>query len=316
MAVYTKASDQEIASLVAGYGIGDFVEARPIAEGVENSNFLLSTARSRFILTIYEKRVSRDDLPYFLELMEFMSGSGIPCPLPVHDKSGAVLQTLCGKPASIVTFLEGKPISSPSAAHMESLGDTLGRFHLAGMRFGMKRRNDLSISGWKTLAEKISPGADSIEACLSETIKSELYFLAANWPAFLPSGTIHADLFPDNVFFDGTRVSGIIDFYFACTDLLAYELAICINAWCFNGGKLDSEKLRAFLSAYDKIRPVTAEEKAAMPVLLRGAALRFLLTRAHDLLNHNEEALVTPKNPEEYLSKLRYHQLGENPCSM
>ena len=309
MAVYTEVSDEELEAFVAQYPLGGVLSCKGIAEGVENSNYLLVTGAGPFILTLYEKRVRRDDLPFFLGLMEHLAAKGLACPLPVHGRDGVALRELCGRPAVIVTFLEGMWPRRILPRHCAALGEALARLHVAGADFAMARPNTLSLAGWHTLFARCRERADAVQPGLAETLGTELAALETAWPADLPGGVIHADLFPDNVFFRGEALSGLIDFYFACTDFLAYDLAICLNAWCFESdGAFNATKARLLFSGYQRVRPLTAPEFEAMPWLARGAAVRFLLTRTYDWLNRTEGALVTPKNPLEYLGKLRFHQ--------
>ncbi|MDX6807326.1 homoserine kinase [Terrihabitans rhizophilus] len=309
MAVYTSVPEDDLAHFLAGYDIGQALACKGIAEGVENSNFLLRTETGPFILTLYEKRVDRGDLPFFLGLMEHCARNGIRCPLPVRDRTGEALGMLCGRPAAIVTFLDGMSGSRLDAEHCAEAGEALARLHVAARDFPVPRPNALSFSGWDSLAAQAGTRADSVEAGLSALISTTLDDLRGTWPDSLPRGVIHADLFPDNVLFLSGRTPGIIDFYFACTDMLAYDLAICINAWCFDAEhRYDAERGQALISAYDRARPLEADEIAALPVLCRGAALRFLLTRLVDWLSVPEGALVQPKDPREYSRKLEFHR--------
>ena len=309
MAVYTDVSDEELEAFIASYAIGELTSFKGIAEGVENSNYLVHTEAGRYILTLYEKRVAPQDLPYFLGLMEHLADRGINCPLPVRDRQGEALKRLAGRPAALITFLEGLWVRKPGIEHCAGLGQALARFHLAGSDFPMHRGNSLSLPGWKTLFASIRDKADGIIPGLKREIEAELAELDAQWPDDLPQGVIHADLFPDNVFFLGDRLSGLIDFYFACNDMLAYDVAICLNAWCFEpDGSFNITKARAVLENYEKARKLTPEELAKLPMLARGAALRFLLTRSYDRLNTDAGALVKQKDPNEYLRKLRFHR--------
>lgn len=309
MAVYTQISDDELIAFLATYDIGDLVSYAGIAEGVENSNFLLRTTTGTFILTLYEKRVDANDLPFFIGLMDHLARHGLSCPTPVVDRDGVALRALAGRPAAIVTFLDGVWPRRITPPHCRELGGALADFHLAGADFTMQRPNNLSLSGWGPLLTASGLAADQVYHGLYNLLSDELRHLARHWPADLPVGVIHADLFQDNVFFLGDKISGVIDFYFACTDFLAYDLAICLNAWCFESdGSLNVTKSRALINAYQKRRPLTPAERAALPVLARGAALRFLLTRLYDWLNHPEGAFVKPKDPLEYLARLRVHQ--------
>ena len=309
MAVYTEISDEEFGAFMAGYDLGEVLSVKGIAEGVENSNFLLSTTGGQFILTIYERRVDPADLPFFLGLMEHLAGRGITCPLPVHNRKGETLGRLAGKPAALVTFLPGVWVRRPRAEHCARVGEALARLHLAGDGFPLHRRNALSVSGWRPLFEACDGRADSVQPGLAAEVEREIDYLEAHWPKELPAGVIHADLFPDNVFFLGERLSGLIDFYFACNDMLAYDVAVCINAWCFESDvSLNVTKARALLAHYMNVRAFTPEEIAALPILARGAALRFLLTRLYDWLTVPAGALVVPKDPVEYYKKLRFHR--------
>ena len=309
MAVYTEVSDEELHSFVADYDLGAVISCKGIAEGVENSNFLLQTDRGSFILTLYEKRVAPQDLPFFLQLMEHLAAAGIPCPVPLHGRDGRALRTLCSRPAAIITFLQGLWPRRVVPEHCIELGSGLARMHVAGAGFPLERRNDLSLAGWQRLVAETADRADEVQAGLADELRREVDALGREWPTGLPSGVIHADLFPDNVFFIDGRLSGIIDFYFACTDFLAYDIAVCLNAWCFErDNSFNVTKARLMLSAYRKVRPIEPEELRALPLLARGSALRFLLTRLYDWLNHPAGALVTRKDPLEYLSKLRFHR--------
>jgi homoserine kinase type II len=309
MAVYTDVAVEELAAFLGAYDLGDLLAYKGIAEGVENSNFLLHTSRGYYILTLYEKRVAANDLPFFLGLMEHLAARGLTCPQPVKNRAGETLGRLAGRPAAIVTFLDGMWIRRPSATHSAGLGRALAELHIAGADFAMIRANALSVAGWRTLYENAEARADGVQAGLRAAIAAELDVLATSWPRDLPQGVIHADLFPDNVFFLGDRLSGLIDFYFACTDTLAYDVAICLNAWCFEPDhSYNVTKGRAMLQAYAAKRALSAAERAALPLLARGAAMRFLLTRLVDWLNVPPGALVKPKDPLEYYRKLRFHQ--------
>lgn len=308
MAVYTEIGKADLEKFVAQYDIGDVISIKGIAEGVENSNFLLQTKFNHYILTIYEKRVKIEDLPFFLGLMDHLSKKGIPCPTPIRGRDGKSLRYFTGKPASIVTFLNGKWPKNPSPIHCASLGEHLARLHLAGLDFSLSRPNDLSVSGWKSLVKTTAERADEVLPGLAEEIETQFKDLNQLLPIDLPQGIIHADLFPDNVFFSKNKVSGLIDFYFACNDCLSYDLAVCLNAWCFEANKkINVTKAQQLLSAYNRIRRLEARELEVMPLLARGAAFRFLLTRLYDWLNQVEGALVEPKDPLEYLQKLRFH---------
>lgn len=309
MAVYTDVAAEDLADFLKGYDIGELLSYKGIAEGVENSNYLLHTGKGAYILTLYEKRVAADDLPYFLSLMTHLAARGVHCPQPEKNRRGEVYSQLAGRPAAIINFLEGMWPRKPNTAHCAGVGDALARMHLAGRDFPLVRNNPLSVAGWRTLFEAAAPRADSVQAGLRDFLSRELDHLAERWPADLPVGVIHADLFPDNVFFLGDKVSGLIDFPFACNDILAYDVAICLNAWCFEADlSFNVTKARALLGAYNRERPLSVAEQKALPLLARGAALRFLLTRLVDVLNVPAGALVKPKDPLEYVRKLRFQQ--------
>ncbi|MFM7084302.1 MAG: homoserine kinase [Hyphomicrobium sp.] len=308
MAVYTKVNDEDLSVLIKLYDIGSLLAYKGIAEGVENTNYLLQTTSGRFILTLYEKRVAFEDLPFFLQLIEHLSKNGIPCPIPVHSLNGSILQDISGRKAAIFSFLDGFSISNPKIDHCRQVGQALAELHLAANNFKLSRRNSLGQGTWRSFFNKFRARSDLISEGLSTLIDLELNYLDIEWPLQLPQGIIHADLFPDNVFFQNDRLSGLIDFYFACNDMLAYDLAICINAWCFRSDfSFDPHKSSALLDAYNDIRPMSENEKNAFPILARGAALRFLLTRAYDWLNRPSNALVSPHNPLDYLHRLKFH---------
>ncbi len=309
MAVYTDVSAEDLADFLADYDLGELLSYKGIAEGVENSNFLVHTTAGYFILTLYEKRVAPEDIPFFLALMEHLAARGLTCPQPVKNQTGDMLGWIAGRPAALVTVLDGMWIRRPTASHCAALGEALAQLHLAGADFPMRRRNALSADGWRPLYVASAAGADTVQPGLREAIEKELTLLEGAWPSGLPEGVIHADLFPDNVFFLGEKLSGLIDFYFACTDTLTYDIAICLNAWCFEPDHAyNVTKGRALLQGYVAARPLSIEERVALPLLSRGACLRFLLTRLVDGLNVPPGALVRPKDPLEYFRKLRFHQ--------
>jgi homoserine kinase type II len=314
MAVYTDVSDDDLRAFAALYDIGEVLSCKGIAEGVENSNFLITTERGNFILTLYERRVAPRDLPFFIALMEHLARYGVACPTPVPGRDGIALRELCGRPAAIVTFLAGMWPRRILPFHCAALGRALAALHCAGASFAMTRENDLAVGGWRRLFESCGSRAAEVQPGLADELAAELALLETVWPRDLPMGVIHADLFPDNVFFRDRELSGLIDFYFACTDFLAYDLAICLNAWCFEAdGSLNVTKARLLLDGYRRERTLEPAELAALPVLARGSALRFLLTRLFDWLNQPAGALVRPKDPLEYLRKLRFHRTITGP---
>jgi homoserine kinase type II len=317
MAVYTEIADRELTDFVASYDIGSVLSCKGIAEGVENTNYLLRTEKGPYILTLYEKRVDPRDLPFFLGLMEHLAARGLTCPLPVHDRNGATLRTLAGRPAALVTFLDGVWLRSPEPQHCAELGAALAKLHHAGAGFQIPRANALGVAGWRPLFNRFAADADTIVPGLKTTIARELDHLEAHWPRGLRSGVIHADLFPNNVFFLGDRLSGLIDFYFACNDAYAYDVAVCVNAWCFDAKHaFDIDKARALLAAYNRHHALASAERAQLILLARGAALRFLLTRAYDWINTPAGALVNRHDPLEYLAKLHVFQAMSNPCDL
>jgi homoserine kinase type II len=309
MAVYTDVAADELAEFLSHYDIGELLSYKGIAEGVENSNFLLHTTFGSYFLTLYEKRVAVGDLPFFLGLMGHLAGHGIVCPQPVKTRGGETLGTLAGRPAAIIDFLEGVWPRKPNAAHCAGIGEALAKMHLAGRDFPMRRANALSVPGWRPLYDSAAARADTLQHGLRQLMSDELDHLEKTWPDNLPEGVIHADAFPDNVLFLGDKLSGLIDFYFACNDILAYDVAICLNAWCFEADhSFNVTKARAFLGAYGRERHLSDAEQDALPLLARGAALRILLTRLVDWFNVPPGAMVKPKDPLEYARKLRFQQ--------
>jgi homoserine kinase type II len=313
MAVYTEISDEALRAFLADYAIGELVAFRGIAEGVENSNYALKTGSGDFILTLYEKRVDPAELPWFLGLMRHLAARGLSCPQPVAARDGEALRMLCGRPAAICTFLPGVWPRRVRQGHCAPLGAALAELHASGAGFTKERRNSLGPDAWAPLLEQCREGGDAVQPGLVAELDGHLAGILRDWPRDLPRGHIHADLFPDNVFFlgdaDGApRVSGLIDFYFACTDFLAYDLAICLNAWCFEPDfSFNITKARAMIAGYRAIRPLSEVELAALPVLCRGSAMRFLLTRLFDWTHTPAGAMVTRKDPLEYLKRLRFH---------
>ena len=329
MAVYTQLGAEALAGLIGHFDVGALVSAKGIAEGVSNSNWLIETSGAgcaaqegghcRFILTVYEARTEVADLPFFLGLLDHLAARGCPVPRTIHDRAGAASRMVAGadgigKPAALIEFLPGVSVSEPTPAQARAVGEALAQVHLAAADFGGTRANGLGLAQWGELLRACGPeGLAAIPPELATLVDRELAVLERRWPTDLPRGHIHADLFPDNVFFlDGT-ISGIIDFYFAATDLLAYDVAVCINAWCFEPDlSLNVTKARALVRAYDARRPLTPAERAALPVLCQGAAMRFALTRLYDWLNTPEGAMVTRKDPMEYVRRLRLHMAAEN----
>ncbi|EHK53687.1 homoserine kinase [Allomesorhizobium alhagi] len=314
MAVYTDVSESELEAFLAEYSVGRLLSYKGIAEGSENSNFLLHTTSGAYILTLYEKRVDKSDLPFFLGLMEHLARKGISCPLPVHRSDGSVTGTLAGRTAALITFLEGMWMRRPTAAHCREVGKALAGMHLAGADFPLSRPNALQIDGWRKLWDGSHARADEVEPGLAAEVDADFAELGEKWPKDLPAGVIHADLFPDNVFFLGEKLSGLIDFYFACNDFYAYDVATCLNAWCFEKDfSFNLTKGTALLAGYQSVRPLTSAEKEALPILARGSALRFMLTRLYDWLTIPDGALVQKRDPMEYIRRLRFHRRIKSP---
>ena len=311
MAVYTDISDEELSELLAGFDIGAPLAFKGIAEGVENSNFLLETEAGRYILTVYERRVKADELPFFLGLMGHLAGRGFPSATPVADRKGQVLQRLRGKPCVIVDFLQGLSVRRPTSAHCREAGEGLAWLHLSAQGFSGRRANDLGQARWAPLFAGLRKDAEALKPGLSATIDKDLATLALAWPRNLPAGIIHADFFPDNVFFQAGKFAAAIDFYFACDDALAYDIAVCLNAWCFEpDGSFNVTSARAFINGYERRRPLSPAEREALPILAHGAAMRFFLTRLNDWGSTPAGALVKPHDPLEYERKLAVHREG------
>lgn len=309
MAVYTDITDEELTQLLADFDLGAPLSLKGVAEGVENSNFLLETQAGRYFLTVYEKRVNAAELPYFLGLMQWLERHGFPSAAPVADREGRILKRVRGKPCAIVTFLSGLSVRRPSVAHCREAGRGLAELHLAAQGYGGVRANDLGHGAWAPMFDGLRGQAEALKPGLAATIDGDLARLAARWPTDLPEGVIHADYFPDNVFFAAGAFAGAIDFYFACNDALAYDIAIALNAWCFEAdGSFNVTAARALVGGYETRRPLSDAERAALPVLAHGAAMRFFLTRLHDWGATPAGALVKPKDPLEYERKLAVHR--------
>lgn len=309
MAVYTDIGDDELEAFLGDFDAGRPLSFKGIAEGVENSNFMLETDVGRYILTVYERRVRAQDLPFFLGLMQWLGGRGYRSAAPVPDRAGRVLKQLRGKPAALIAFLGGISVRRPGVGHCREAGRGLAELHLAADGFDGRRVNDLGHARWKAMFEPLKAAADGLKPGLATTIASDLATLDDEWPRGLPEGIIHADYFPDNVLFEGDRHGATIDFYFAAWDILAYDIGVALNAWCSDtDGRFSSVKVRAFISGYDASRRLTASETAALPILARGAAMRFFLTRLADWGATPKDALVRPKDPMEYERKLSAHR--------
>lgn len=313
MAVYTRIDEQDLQKALADFDIGTLAGIEGIADGVENSNYHLFTdkngTRLRHILTLFEKRVNAEELPFYLGYMRHLRGHGIDCPTAEKNRAGTEIFTLSGKPAIITTFLQGAWPRDITPAHCAAVGDVLARMHLAARDFMPKRRNTMALGAWRGLIHACTREADTLENGLFTALDTALDDTERNWPQRLPQGAVHADLFPDNVFFENGRLSGVIDFYFACTEIFAYDLMLTLNPWCFDKtGALDTAKSSAFLKAYHAVRPLSAPEIAALPLMGRAAALRIVATRMYDWFNPAKDAVVTPKDPMEHVRILRFHQ--------
>ena len=330
MAVYTQLGAEALARLIDAFDVGTLVSAKGIAEGVSNSNWLIDTSgregcatqtgtQTRFILTMYESRTEVADLPFFLGLLDHLADKGNPVPRTIHDRQGAsyrMIDTANGPRAvALIEFLPGVSVSTPTPDQAHAVGRALAGLHLAVADFPQTRANTMSLAAWGTLlADCGAAGLAAIDPTLGARVAGELAFLRANWPAGLPTSVIHADLFPDNVLMLGHRVTGLIDFYFACADITAYDVAVTHAAWCFSadGRVFDPDISTALLAGYEAVRPLSAAERASLPVLARGAAMRFLATRAYDWINTPPDALVTPKDPMAFARRLAFYADGAN----
>ena len=309
MAVYTQVSAEALATFLEKFDVGELVSAKGIAEGVENSNYLVDTSKSRFILTLYEKRVSADDLPFFLALLDHLADRGLPVPPAVPDRDGRTIHMLEGRPACLIQFLSGVSVSHPTPLQARAAGEAMGKMHAALTDFTRERPNSLGPSDWRPLFDRCGRDLDAIQPGLYDRAAGALDSILAAWPEGLPRAAIHADLFPDNVLMLGNRVTGLIDFYFACTEVRAYDLAVMHGAWAFDaaGKNYDAAVGRALVEGYAAAFGLSAAERAALPILAEGAALRFFLTRAWDWLNTPADALVTRKDPLAYMRRLDFY---------
>lgn len=313
MAVYTHIDETALKAFLAGYDIGTLVSFKGIAEGVENTNYFVETTQARYILTIFEKRVVPEDLPFFLEFMRHLRKKGIPCPDVITTRDGKTIAYIGHKAAIFTSFLDGEWPRVVAPHHCMTLGTTIGHMHKAAKDFPMKRRNTLSLPAWRALISACQDRADTVDKGLYPFLEKELDYLEKAWPKYLPRGAVHTDLFVDNIFFNGEKLSGIIDFYFGCTDYFSYDLMLAMNSWCFDRqGVLDTSKAAALLSQYNHARPFTKSEMKALPIFGRGAAMRIIATRLYDWLNPAPGALVKAKDPMEHVRILRFHQKAES----
>ena len=309
MAVYTIVDDSALDRFLVAFDVGEVLSFAGIAEGVENSNYLLRTTKAHFILTLYEKRVDTKDLPFFIELMTHLSATGINCPLPVAARDGQILHEVAGRPCALFSFLDGTFSHFPNQAKCHALGASLAELHIKAQGVSHHRANALGPASWTPLLHSIGSDANIVAEGMHQTITTRLEHILSDWPSDLPHGIIHADLFPNNVLFVGDKLTGLIDFYFACEDILAYDIGICLNSWCFEAdGRFNITKSRALIQGYESVRRLSVAEKQALPVLAAGSAMRFFLTRLYDWIHTPKDALVSPKDPMEYWSILRFHQ--------
>ncbi|MEM9732534.1 MAG: homoserine kinase [Pseudomonadota bacterium] len=317
MAVYTEVNDAALDAYLQAYDVGRVLSFKGIAGGVENTNYLLGTESGQYILTLYEKRVAEEDLPFFIGLMDHLASAGFPCPRPIRNRHGEALARLEGRAAAMVSFLDGVEVTKPLPEHCHAAGATMARLHALAADFTIHRPNGLSPKAWPALVESAINQADDVEPGMANLMRGALEEAKAQWPTNIPSGVIHADLFKDNVFFLDNSLSGVIDFYFACNDFLAYDLAIAINAWCFDKTlTFQPELAKALVAGYQSVRPLEGNEVQALPILARGAALRFLLTRINDWLNVPEGALVIPHDPKQFSARLRFFQAVQSPAEL
>jgi len=316
MAVYTKLSADELKDFFFKYDLGKLINHKEIKEGIENTNYFTQTENGKFILTLYEKRVDEKDLPFFISLMKNLFDKNFPCPNPIINKNGNYISEIKNKKAAVISFLNGtaKKILNPNECYQ--VGIYAAKLHSITKDLTGKRKNKLSVNSWKEIYKKIRNDCSKIHKNLPKIIEKNLTEIENNWPKNIPSGIIHADLFPDNIFFNGNKLSGIIDYYFSCYDYYAFEIAICLNALCFEGQNqnlsFNVTKAKKFIDGYSSIRSLTEEEKKSLKVLCQGAAIRFLLTRVFDYLNLTEGAIVKIKDPVEYLKRLEFHDNVKN----
>ena len=316
MAVYTKLSEKQLVDFFSKYNLGKLLNYKGIEEGIENTNYFIQTEKGKFILTLYEKRVEQKDLPFFIGLMRNLYDEKFPSPEPLINKNGNYISEVNGKKAAVVSFLEGKAKNVLNPNHCYQVGVHTAKLHLITKKLKGKRENKLSINSWRNIYNKVKKDCSKIHPNLIDVVEKNLDLIERKWPTNIPKGIIHADLFPDNIFFKGKKLSGIIDYYFSCNDFYAFEIAICLNALCFDGNNANLSfnvtKAKKFIDGYSTIRKLTEQEKKSLKVLCQGAAIRFLLTRVFDYLNLTEGAIVTVKDPIEYLKRLEFHDSVKN----
>ncbi len=316
MAVYTKLSEKELKEFFSKYNLGELLNYKEIKEGIENTNYFIQTEKGKFILTLYEKRVEEKDLPFFISLMRNLFDKNFPSPEPIVNKNGNYISEILGKKAAVVSFIEGSAKKNLIPENCYEVGINTAKLHLITKDLPGKRENKLSVNSWRKIYNKVKKDCSKIHTSLPKIVEKNLDEIEKNWPKNIPSGIIHADLFPDNIFFEGNKLSGIIDYYFSCYDFYAFEIAICLNALCFEGKNenlsFNVTKAKKFIDGYSSIRKLTEGEKKSLKVLCQGAAIRFLLTRVFDYLNLTEGAIVKIKDPVEYLKRLEFHYNVKN----
>ena len=316
MAVYTKLSDNNLREFFLKYNLGELLNYKGIKEGIENTNYFIETDKGKFILTVYEKRVEEKDLPFFMGLMKNLFDANFPSPEPIINKNGNYITEISKKKAAVVSFLDGAIKKNLTPNNCMEVGIQAAKLHKITKNLKGKRENKLSINSWRKIYDKVKKDCSKIHTNLPKIIEKNLDEIEKSWPKNIPAGIIHADLFPDNIFFDKKKLSGIIDFYFSCYDFYAFEIAICLNALCFEGKNenlsFNVTKAKRFIDAYSSIRKLTEKEKSSLKILCKGAAIRFLLTRVFDYLNLTEGAIVTVKDPLEYLKRLEFHDSVKN----
>ncbi len=316
MAVYTKLSENELKDFFLKYNLGKFLNHKEIKEGIENTNYFVQTDKGKFILTLYEKRVDEKDLPFFISLMRNLYDKNFPSPEPIINKNGSYISEVSGKKAAVVSFLDGNAKKNLTPENCYQVGINTAKLHFITKDLTGKRQNKLSVDSWRKIFNKVKKDCSKIHLDLPNIIEKNLDIIEKNWPKNIPSGIIHADLFPDNIFFKNNNLSGIIDYYFSCNDFYAFEIAICLNALCFEGKNenlsFNVTKAKKFINGYSSIRKLTEDEKKSLKILCQGAAIRFLLTRVFDYLNLIEGAIVKIKDPIEYLKRLEFHNSVKN----
>ena len=309
MAVFTKISKEEIENFLKNYSIGSLLSYEGIIEGIENTNYKIATSNHNYILTIFEKRVNTEELPFFMNLQKDLVAHGFDCPLPIENNNGSIINKIKNKSAVIISFLEGKKLQSIMPIHCKEVGSMIARFTNITKTSNLKRENSLNIHSWNSIFQKCKKTNDNLYDEYFKILEKEIIFLKNNWPDKLPKAIIHADLFQDNIFFIEDKISGVIDFYFSCEDFIAYELALAINAWCFDFKEgFQPNNYLSLMEGFNQYSSINSDEIKFLNILLRGAAVRILVTRLHDMIYHPKDALVIPKEPKEYLKILEWHQ--------